>query len=177
LRDEKDVTAPSDAAIEASSLAEFRSGAEAKFGPGTLGKTKYAAAYTFRASNNKITTATLTLQLDSQTAHWVGPGADKGKAQPSPDAANRNAISVVESLNRQHEQHHIDTTKAAFHKLKDDIEKRMVGQTQTEADTTFNEMTSALTAACETLHSTEGLIEVDAVLHATVKAQGAGGCD
>lgn len=119
----------------------------------------------------------MTLKLESRTAHWVGPRRDKGKPKPAPDAANRNAISVVENLNRQHEQNHIDTTKAAFHKLKDDAEKRMVGQTKNEADATFDEMTSALRGACETLHSTEGSIEVDSLLHPTVKAEGAGGCD
>ena len=167
--------------VFASTIDEFVQNAAAIFGAGTLGKTKTRVEFNTRiGSDHKVTHATLTLTINSRTAHWAGPGMSGGKLKPRPDTANMNAITRAESLNRSHEQNHVTTAQSAFDRLKGDIEKRMVGQTMEDASKIAAEMDTALTNACETLHKSEGMINVTrtgAGITVAVSAQGPGGCD
>ena len=161
--------------VTGSTVNEFMQNAGAIFGAGVLGETKPSLELKWKATNGAITSATLTLTITSRTAHWSGPGASK----VAPDAANRDAINRIEALNKAHEQRHIDTFQSTFDAKRADIEKKYVGVMTTATDAVTSQMTDALTAACETLHSTEGLIDVvrqGNTFTITVKPQGPGGC-
>jgi hypothetical protein len=167
-----------------SSVDEFMQNARRVIGQGLLGKTTCEPTYDCKLdAQNKITNAKLSLEITSKTAHWAGPGfrdAKHTKRAPQPDTANRNAIMSVEALNKQHEQHHIDGYQKVFDKQKSTFEKKMIGQTIKEAqETTLAELNDALKAACEELHTTEGLISViqqGGAFQVVVQPEGPGGC-
>jgi hypothetical protein len=163
-----------------STVDEFAQSAASTFGPGLLGDTRFAVEAKWNLSNSKITKPTLSLRITSATAHWVGPGLRDGKPAPQPDVANRNAIASIESLNKSHEQKHIDGYQSTFNSKKSDIERKLIGQTEAEAAKTIQEMNDALKAACEALHKTEGLITwtlQGGAYSIVVKPAGPGNCD
>ncbi|HEX3948732.1 MAG TPA: hypothetical protein VHW95_02655 [Steroidobacteraceae bacterium] len=164
-----------------STVDEFMQSAGSVFGQGLLGNTQCAlnAKYNFDPQS-KITKSTLSLQITSATAHWVGPGVRDGKHAPQPDGPNRHAIARAEALNKSHEQKHIDGYQSVFDNKKSEMEKKMIGQTAAEAAKTVAEMNAALKAACEALHKTEGLISVNqqgSAISIVVQPEGPGACD
>jgi len=164
--------------VKASTAMDFIEAAhKAMRDPSKLGETKnhLDVKFKFDAKTKKIAKATMTLTSETTRVHWAGPGKTK------PDKANADAIKEIEELNTAHEKAHRDTSKAAFDKLKDDLEEEMVGMTAKEAQDVIQKMQDALTDACEKLHKSEGLIEVDddGNGNITVKesAEGPGGCE
>jgi hypothetical protein len=163
-----------------STVDEFAQSAGSLFGQGLLGDTRFALEANWNITNRKIINATLTLKITSATAHWAGPGVRAGKQAPQPDAPNRNAITNMEALNKSHEQKHINGYQSVFDSKKNDVEKKLVGQTEGEAAKTIEEMKDALKAACEALHKTEGLITwtfQGGAYSIVVKPRGPGACD
>lgn len=164
-----------------STVAEFQQSAANIFGEGLLGDTRFALSTNYNFdTQSKITKATLSMTITSATAHWAGPGLRGGRPAVQPNAANRDAIARIEALNKSHEQKHIDGYQSTFNNKKGDIEKKMIGQTADEAATTLTEMNDALKAACEALHSTEGLISVTqsgGAFSIVVQPEGPGACD
>jgi thioredoxin-like negative regulator of GroEL len=163
-----------------STVAEFTSNAADIFGAGTLGETKPHISVSFATDENgKVTRATLTLAITSTTAHWAGSGMSEGKPAPQPNAANKYAIARIESLNKAHEQKHIDTYQSAFNAKKAELEKKYIGSSLSDAAAITGDMEDALRAACETLHSTEGIVNVVTqgdTFTISVSPAGPGGC-
>jgi hypothetical protein len=122
---------------------------------------------------------TLSISITATTAHWAGPSMAGGKQGPQPDAGNKVAINQVETLNRAHEQKHLDDYQATFDSKKDGIEKQMIGKLESQAGSAVTLMRAELKKVCEALHKTEGNIDVTPQGNAfivTVSARGPGGC-
>ena len=164
--------------VFASTVQQFTAGAGKLF-HGQYGETKPRVTQSFTSTGGKIDSLKLSMTIDSATAHWAGPPMVGGKPGPQPDNANRHAIDQIESLNRAHEQKHIDTYEATFKAKKDEIEKQAIGTPEAQANDAVTAMNAELKAACETLHESEGFIDANLQGDAyviTVQAAGPGGC-
>jgi hypothetical protein len=162
--------------VKASTAQEFLDNAhKAMRDPKKLGETKADLQVKLKLdSSGKIVEAKMTLKTMTTRVHFAGPGKTR------PDKANADAIKQIEDLNAAHEKAHRDSYQKAFDKLQDSLEKEMVGKTQKEAEKIMQKMKDALQDACEKLHQSEGLLEVndDGNGNITVKekAEGSGAC-
>jgi uncharacterized protein YlxW (UPF0749 family) len=144
--------------------------------PKKLGETTYDLQVKFKTDSKTktIAKAKMTLTTETTRVHWAGPGNAK------PDKANADAIKDIEDRNEAHERAHRDSYKKAFDKLQDDLEEEMVGKTPKDAQAILDKMKAALREACEKLHKSEGMIDVndDGKGNITIKesAEGPGGC-
>ena len=171
---------PSLTPVTGADLNDFTTNAGAIFGAGGLGATVPGVSYAYKTSaDGVVTSATLTLSITSATAHWAGAGFSDGTPNSAPSGPELVAIRRVEALNKAHEQKHIDSSKAVFASKKTQLEAKMVGKTPDQLDAISAEMMAALIAACETLHSTEGLIQTSgsgSSIQIQVLPAGPGGC-
>jgi hypothetical protein len=163
--------------VKASTAKDFIDNAhKAMRDPAKLGDTTYDLGVTFKTDpkTKKISKATMTLKTETKRVHWAGQEKTK------PDKANADAIKKIEDMNSAHEKAHRDTYQKAFDKLHDDLEKEMVGKSAKEAQEIMDKMKDALKDACEKLHKSEGMIEVNdnGGGKITIKetAEGPGGC-
>ena len=136
--------------------------------------TDVEASFKFDKKTKKIVEGTLSLKMETKRVHFAG--ANKVK----PDKANQDAIDQIESLNTDHEKNHRDSAQKAFDDAKDDLEKELVGKTEKEAKAVVQKMADKLTAACEKLHKSEGMITVTddgkGTISVTEGPEGPGGC-
>jgi hypothetical protein len=163
--------------VKASTAKDFVDNAhKAMRDPKKLGETTYDLEVKFKldSKTKKIAKAAMTLTTETKRMHWAGPGKTK------PDKANADAIKQIEDMNEAHEKAHRDTYQEAFDRLQDDLEEEMAGKTPKEAQEIMDKMKDALRDACEKLHKSEGMIEVndDGQGNITIKqsAEGPGGC-
>ncbi len=141
-----------------------------------LGETKAIVAWaaSFDLKTKKVKKGTLTLKTSITRVHWAGA------AKKKPDKSNLDAIKEIESLNKAHEEAHRTSYEKAFKKAKAKLEEEMVGKTQQEVKDIVDKMGGELKEACEDLHKSGGLIDVNdngsGTISVTEKAEGPGGC-
>jgi hypothetical protein len=127
-------------------------------------------SFTFQQTIAKVT---LTFKTETTRVHWSG----QVKTKPDPD--NMAAIKQIEGLNAAHEARHRATYQDVFDKGKADLEKQLIGKTQTEAKAIVDDFNKKLIAACEKLHTSEGNITVTdsgGKISVTEGPEGPGGC-
>lgn len=163
--------------VKADTAQDFVDAAHAAMGDDSkLGETsaKLTWKVTTDSKTGKIKKVTFDLKTSITRVHWAGPQKTK------PDKANADAIKKVEDLNKKHEEAHRDGYEKAFKKLKAKLEKDLVGKDEDELDDAVKQMKDAMTDACETLHKSGGMINVDdgggGKIKVTESAEGAGGC-
>jgi hypothetical protein len=162
--------------VKADTALDFMASAHKAMGdPSKLGETSAQVdfSYALDGTTKKIKKVTFTLKTEIRRVHWAG--AQKTK----PDKANAAAITEIEALNKAHEEAHRSGYEAAFKKCKARFEKELIGKDESDLDKAAQEIKDALTAECEKLHKSGGLVTVtDSGGKITVKesAEGPGGC-
>jgi flagellar biosynthesis/type III secretory pathway protein FliH len=101
-----------------------------------------------------------------------------GHLKTKPSDAELAAIEKAEALNKAHEEAHRDGYQKVFDDAK--LEEELVGKTPEEAKALIAKVRAALTAECEKLHKSGGVVFVTPGPKGTVKVdekpEGPGGC-